>query len=62
MLAFGIVQIVLAQIPNFHNIHWLSIVAAIMSFGYSFIGMGLAVAQVTGMLINTFTIAWHLNT
>ncbi|KAK4278220.1 hypothetical protein QN277_016094 [Acacia crassicarpa] len=48
MMIFGIIQIVLSQIPNFHNIEWLSIVAAIMSFTYAFIGMGLAVAQIIG--------------
>ncbi|KAJ7960999.1 Amino acid permease [Quillaja saponaria] len=48
MLLFGVVQIVLSQIPNFHNIDWLSGVAAIMSFTYSFIGLGLAVARVIG--------------
>ncbi|KAJ7963491.1 Amino acid permease [Quillaja saponaria] len=46
MLLFGVVQTVLSQIPNFHNIEWLSVVAAIMSFTYSFIGMGLAIALV----------------
>ncbi|KAJ1393021.1 Amino acid transporter, transmembrane domain [Sesbania bispinosa] len=46
MLIFGAVQIVLSQIPNFHNIQWLSILAAIMSFAYAFIGMALALMQV----------------
>ncbi|WJX31398.1 hypothetical protein P8452_19828 [Trifolium repens] len=46
MLVFGAIQVVLSQIPNFHNIEWLSIVAAIMSFAYAFIGMGLAVVKV----------------
>ncbi|KAK2640047.1 hypothetical protein Ddye_027842 [Dipteronia dyeriana] len=45
-LIFGTVQIVLSQAPDFHNIQWLSIVAAIMSFAYSFIGFGLGIAQV----------------
>ncbi|XP_027329975.1 probable amino acid permease 7 [Abrus precatorius] len=45
MLLFGAIQIVLSQIPNFHNIKWLSVVAAIMSFTYSFIGMGLSIAK-----------------
>ncbi|KAG4402894.1 hypothetical protein GLYMA_02G303700v4 [Glycine max] len=48
MLLFGAIQIVLSQIPNFHNIKWLSVVAAIMSFTYSFIGMGLSIAQIIG--------------
>ncbi|TXG68046.1 hypothetical protein EZV62_009321 [Acer yangbiense] len=45
-LIFGAVQIVLSQAPDINNIQWLSIVAAIMSFAYSFIGFGLGVAQV----------------
>ncbi|XVE80632.1 hypothetical protein DITRI_Ditri14bG0154900 [Diplodiscus trichospermus] len=48
MLAFGLVEIVLSQIPDFHNIQWLSTVAAIMSFGYAFIGFALGVAKVIG--------------
>ncbi|KAI5408877.1 probable amino acid permease 7 isoform X1 [Lathyrus oleraceus] len=46
MLVFGAIQVVLSQIPNFRNIEWLSIVAAIMSFGYAFIGLGLATDKV----------------
>lgn len=50
ILLFGGVQIVLSQIPNFHNIQWLSVVAAIMSFTYAFIGLALSVVKVIGML------------
>ncbi|KAL3840040.1 hypothetical protein ACJIZ3_024631 [Penstemon smallii] len=46
MIAFGIVEIILSQIPDFDQISWLSIVAAIMSFGYSTIGLGLGIAKV----------------
>ncbi|KAL4333911.1 hypothetical protein GQ457_07G012270 [Hibiscus cannabinus] len=46
MLIFGAVQIVMSQIPNFHNMAWLSVIAAAMSFTYSFIGLGLGFAQV----------------
>ncbi|XWS17685.1 hypothetical protein CRYUN_Cryun33cG0088500 [Craigia yunnanensis] len=46
MIAFGIVEIFVSQIPNFHQLSWLSFIAAIMSFGYAFIGMGLAFAKV----------------
>ncbi|KAI3675734.1 hypothetical protein L1987_85326 [Smallanthus sonchifolius] len=46
MLLFGLVQIVMSQIPNFHDMAWLSVVAAIMSFAYSFIGLGLGFAKV----------------
>ncbi|XP_059282128.1 probable amino acid permease 7 isoform X1 [Lycium ferocissimum] len=46
MLIFGITQIVTSQIPNFHNMAWLSVVAALMSFCYSFIGLGLGFSKV----------------
>uniref|UniRef100_A0A7N0V310 Amino acid transporter transmembrane domain-containing protein n=1 Tax=Kalanchoe fedtschenkoi TaxID=63787 RepID=A0A7N0V310_KALFE len=46
MIAFGCVQIVLSQIPNFSELSWLSGVAAIMSFAYSTIGLGLSLAKV----------------
>ncbi|WVZ19310.1 hypothetical protein V8G54_006632 [Vigna mungo] len=35
-------------IPNFSKLWWLSIVAAVMSFAYSSIGLGLSVAKVAG--------------
>ncbi|KAL5713031.1 hypothetical protein ACHQM5_015147 [Ranunculus cassubicifolius] len=46
MLLFGAVQILLSQIPNFHDMAWLSVVAAIMSFTYSSIGFSLGVSKV----------------
>ncbi|KAF9615966.1 hypothetical protein IFM89_027392 [Coptis chinensis] len=46
MISFGIVQVVLSQIPNIHKLSWLSSVAAIMSFCYAFIGVALSVAQI----------------
>ncbi|KAJ0547937.1 putative amino acid transporter, transmembrane domain-containing protein [Helianthus annuus] len=46
MLMFGMVQIIASQIPNIFHTKWLSIIASIMSFTYSFIGMGLGLAQV----------------
>ncbi|XP_021717250.1 amino acid permease 6-like, partial [Chenopodium quinoa] len=48
LLIFGILQLLMSQLPNFHKLSWLSIVAAAMSFGYSFIGIGLAIAKVAG--------------
>ncbi|KAL3503678.1 hypothetical protein ACH5RR_038127 [Cinchona calisaya] len=48
MLIFGVVQIVVSQIPDFHNMAWLSIVAAVMSFTYAFIGLALGLAKVIG--------------
>uniref|UniRef100_A0A1D1XNK4 Amino acid permease 6 n=1 Tax=Anthurium amnicola TaxID=1678845 RepID=A0A1D1XNK4_9ARAE len=46
MVIFASIQIVLSQIPNFHKLWWLSIVAAVMSFAYSTIGLGLSIAKV----------------
>ncbi|XP_056177169.1 probable amino acid permease 7 [Syzygium oleosum] len=46
MLIFGVTQIMMSQIRDFHSIVWLSVLAAMMSFCYSFIGFGLGVAKV----------------
>jgi uncharacterized membrane protein len=48
MIMFGVVQILFSQIPDFDQISWLSIVAAIMSFTYSTIGLTLGIVQVIG--------------
>ncbi|XP_027333327.1 amino acid permease 1-like [Abrus precatorius] len=45
-IGFGIVEIFLSQISNFHKLSWLSILAAVMSFGYAFIGVGLSLATI----------------
>ncbi|CAN6721633.1 unnamed protein product [Malus baccata var. baccata] len=46
VIAFGIVEILLSQLPNFHKLSWLSKLAAIMSFGYAFIGTGLSISKI----------------
>uniref|UniRef100_A0A0E0DJH0 Amino acid transporter transmembrane domain-containing protein n=1 Tax=Oryza meridionalis TaxID=40149 RepID=A0A0E0DJH0_9ORYZ len=48
MLLFGAAQLMLSFIPNFHKMAWLSVVAAIMSFAYSTIGLGLGLAKTIG--------------
>ncbi|KAF5179730.1 Amino acid permease, partial [Thalictrum thalictroides] len=48
MLLFGAVQLLFSQIPNYHNMKWLSVVAAIMSFSYSSIGFALGFTKVIG--------------
>ncbi|KAK4434276.1 Amino acid permease 6 [Sesamum alatum] len=48
MAIFAGIQIILSQIPDFHELSWLSIVAAVMSFAYSSIGLGLSIAKVAG--------------
>jgi len=45
MLLFGAAQLVLSFVPNFHSMAWLSVVAAIMSFTYATIGLGLGLAK-----------------
>ncbi|CAI9106010.1 OLC1v1005058C1 [Oldenlandia corymbosa var. corymbosa] len=52
MIMFGVVQIFFSQIPDFHRIWWLSIVAAVMSFTYSMIGLGLGVGRVGESVIS----------
>lgn len=46
MLGFGVVEIMLSQIPNFHKLTWLSTIAAIMSFGYTAIGIALSIYKI----------------
>ncbi|KAI3946369.1 hypothetical protein MKW98_010493 [Papaver atlanticum] len=46
MIIFGVLQIIFSQIPDIDQITWLSKVAAVMSFTYSGIGMGLGIAKV----------------
>ncbi|XP_077231732.1 amino acid permease 6-like [Tasmannia lanceolata] len=45
MILFGVMQVLLSQFPNLENITWLSLVAALMSFVYSFIGLCLCIAK-----------------
>ncbi|KAG5241868.1 amino acid permease [Salix suchowensis] len=65
MIMFGVTEILLSQIPDFDQLWWLSIVAAVMSFTYSSIGLGLGIGKVaangtfkgslTGISIGTVT-------
>jgi hypothetical protein len=48
MMLFGLVQVIMSFIPDFHNMVLLSVVAAIMSFTYSSIGLGLGITEVIG--------------
>ncbi|XP_057504596.1 amino acid permease 3-like [Actinidia eriantha] len=47
MIMFGVAEILFSQIPDFDQISWLSMVAAVMSFTYSSIGLGLGIAKVS---------------
>ncbi|CAH9064274.1 unnamed protein product [Cuscuta epithymum] len=57
MIIFGVVQFFFSQIPDFDQIWWLSIVAAVMSFTYSTIGLGLGIAKVAenGKILGSLT-------
>ncbi|KAK7282695.1 hypothetical protein RIF29_11673 [Crotalaria pallida] len=46
MISFGITEIIFSQIPDFDQLWWLSILAAVMSFTYSTIGLGLGIGKV----------------
>ncbi|KAJ7978609.1 Amino acid permease [Quillaja saponaria] len=46
MITFGIIEIIFSQIPDFDQVWWLSIVAAVMSFTYSAVGLSLGVGKV----------------
>ncbi|KAB2612175.1 amino acid permease 3-like [Pyrus ussuriensis x Pyrus communis] len=50
-------EIIFSQIPDFDQLWWLSIVAAVMSFTYSSIGLGLGIAKVveTGTIKGSMT-------
>lgn len=48
MLLFRAAQMVLPFISNFHSMAWLSVVAAVMSFTYATIGLGLDLAKTIG--------------
>lgn len=51
MITFGIIEVIFSQIPDFDQVWWLSIVAAVMSFTYSSVGLGLGIAKVAGINI-----------
>ncbi|KAJ4700735.1 Amino acid permease [Melia azedarach] len=46
MIGFGFAEIIFSQIPGFKELRWLSVLAAVMSFTYSTIGLGLGIAKV----------------
>ncbi|XP_047938203.1 amino acid permease 6-like isoform X1 [Salvia hispanica] len=47
IVLFGLIQILISQVPNFHELAFLSFIAAIMSFSYASIGLGLSIAKIT---------------
>jgi hypothetical protein len=57
MITFGIIEVIFSQIPDFDQVWWLSIVAAVMSFTYSSVGLSLGVAKVAGINTQKKTLA-----
>ncbi|KAL6560748.1 Amino acid permease 6 [Orobanche gracilis] len=55
IMTFGVIQLVLSQIPNFHKLSLLSLAAAVMSFAYSTIGLALSIAKITGHVESSLT-------
>ncbi|KAJ1415530.1 Amino acid transporter, transmembrane domain [Sesbania bispinosa] len=57
MMAFGLVQVFMSFIPNLHDMAWVSVVAAIMSFTYASIGLGLGIKTVVenGTIMGSIT-------
>ena len=47
MIIFGCIELLFIQIPDMDRLWWLSIVAAIMSFVYATIGVGLSISRAT---------------
>ncbi|XP_031094081.1 amino acid permease 6-like [Ipomoea triloba] len=45
-ILYGMAQVFLSQIPNFHELAFLSIFAALMSFTYSSIALGLSIDRI----------------
>lgn len=48
MVIFGAIELLFIQLPDMDRIWWLSVVAAIMSFVYATIGLGLSIGKSTG--------------
>ena len=45
MVLFGLVEVVLSQLPSLEKLTLISVVAAVMSFTYSFVGLFLSAAK-----------------
>ncbi|XP_020692874.2 amino acid permease 4-like [Dendrobium catenatum] len=60
MMIFGITEILFSQIPDFDQVWWLSIVAAVMSFTYSTVGLSLGIAQVAGILAHSILFVLYI--
>ncbi|GLJ17017.1 hypothetical protein SUGI_0294410 [Cryptomeria japonica] len=48
IIIFGALELILSLLPSLEKISWLSIIAAIMSFAYSSIGLALSISKAAG--------------
>lgn len=46
VMVFGIIEVLLSQLPNFHKLAFISVIAALMSFAYATIGLSLCIALI----------------
>ncbi|CAN0920869.1 Amino acid permease 8 [Linum grandiflorum] len=46
VMVFGIIEVLLSQLPNFHKLAFISVIAALMSFAYATIGLSLCIARI----------------
>lgn len=44
IIVFGVVQLALSQVPDFHSLWWVSLLGALMSVGYCTIATGASIA------------------
>lgn len=52
IVLFGVVQLLLSQVPDFHSLWWVSLVGGIMSIGYCAIAAGASIAAVVNGVEN----------
>jgi len=48
IILFGITQLLLSQVPDFHSLWWVSLLGAVMSIGYCSIAAGASLAAAIG--------------
>ncbi|CAN1284846.1 Amino acid permease 1, partial [Linum perenne] len=46
VIVFGVIEVLLSQLPNFHKLAFISVIAALMSFAYATIGLALCIAKI----------------
>lgn len=57
-MIFGGVQLFMSQLPNLDSAAWASLVGMLMSFGYSFLCLGMSIYQLATGELDGLP-AWH---